>query len=131
MVFGEDDLADLHSHPVNCTLELGGARFYLCHAAPSKNLYRYLPSESPDTVWQDEEAQVEADFILIGHTHQRFGKPGGQKTYVNPGSRGQPKGVEPVACYTLWEDGHVEIRRISYSYARRWLKSTARLWRRT
>ena len=55
------------------------------------NLYRYLPYESPDTVWQDEVARVDADFILIGHTHQQFVKPVGQKTFVNPGSPGAAK----------------------------------------
>ena len=115
-VLGEDDLAYLRSFPVNRTLELGGARFYLCHAAPSNNLYRYLPYDSPDAVWQDEAARVDADFILIGHTHQQFVKPIGQKIFVNPGSLGQPKGVGPVACYAIWEDGQVELKRIPYPY---------------
>jgi putative phosphoesterase len=115
-VLGEDDLAYLRNLPVNHTLELGGARFYLCHAAPSIHLYRYLPYDSANTVWQDEAARVDADFILIGHTHQQFVKPVGQKTFVNPGSLGQPKGVGPVACYAIWEDGRVELKRIPYPF---------------
>lgn len=115
-VLGAEDLAYLRSLPVNRTLELGGARWYLCHAAPSNNLYRYLPHDSPESVWQEEAARVEADFILIGHTHQQFVKPVGQKTFVNPGSLGQPKGVGPVACYAVWEDGQVELKRIPYPY---------------
>lgn len=115
-VLGERDLAYLRSLPVNRTLELGGARFYLCHAAPSNNLYRYLPYDSPDTVWQEEAARVDADVILIGHTHQQFMRPVGQQTFVNPGSLGQPKGVGPVACYAVWEDGHVDLKRIPYPY---------------
>jgi protein phosphatase len=115
-VLSADDLTYLRHLPVNRILELGGAHFYLCHAAPSNNLYRYLPYDSPDAAWHDEAARVEADFILIGHTHQQFVKPVGQKTFVNPGSLGQPKGVGPVACYAIWEDGQVELKRIPYPY---------------
>jgi putative phosphoesterase len=115
-VLPEEDLAYLRSLPVNRTLELGGARFYLCHAAPSNNLYRYLPLESPEAVWAEEAGRVEADFILIGHTHQQFVRPVGRKTFLNPGSLGQPKGVGPVACYAIWEDGHIELKRLPYAY---------------
>jgi putative phosphoesterase len=115
-VLDEDHLSYLRKLPVNRTLELGGARFFLCHAAPSNNLYRYLPCDSPDAVWQEEAAQVNAEFILIGHTHQQFVKAVGQKIFVNPGSLGQPKGVGPVACYAIWEDGQVELKRMPYPY---------------
>jgi putative phosphoesterase len=115
-VLDEDHLSYLRRLPVNLTQVLGGARFYLCHAAPSNNLYRYLPYDSPDTVWQDEAARVQADFILIGHTHQQFVKQVGQKTFMNPGSLGQPKGVGPVACYAIWEDGQVELKRMPYPF---------------
>ena len=63
-----------------------------------------------------DEACRQADFILIGHAHQQFVKQVGQKTFVNPGSLGQSKGVGPVACYAIWEDGQVELKRIPYSF---------------
>lgn len=112
----EEELAYLEGLPVNRILELGGARFYLCHATPSDNLFRYLPQNSPEAVWQEEAARVESDFILIGHTHQQFVRPVGPKTFVNPGSLGQPKGVGPLACYAVWEDGQIELKRIPYPY---------------
>jgi protein phosphatase len=115
-VLNEEDVVYLRGLPVNRTLELGGARLYLCHAAPSDNLYRYLPPDSPQAAWEKEAARVEADFILIGHTHQQFVKVVGQKTFVNPGSLGQPKGVGPVACYAIWEDGRVDLKRMPYPF---------------
>jgi hypothetical protein len=62
---------------------------------------------------------VQADFILIGHTRQQFVKRVGQKTVVNPGSLRQPKSLGPVACYAIWEDGQVELKRIPYPCKRR------------
>ena len=67
-------------------------------------------------MWEEEAARVDADFILIGHTHQQFVKPVDQKTFVNPGSLGQPKGVGPVACYAIWEDGRVDLKRVPYPF---------------
>jgi protein phosphatase len=115
-VLDEDDAVYLRNLPVNRTLELGGARFYLCHAAPSDNLYRYLPPDSPQVVWEEEAARVEADFMLLGHTHQQLVKVVGPKIFVNPGSLGQPKGVGPMACYAIWEDGRVDLKRVPYPF---------------
>lgn len=112
----EEELAYLRDLPVDQTLELGGARFHLCHAAPSNPLFRYLPYDFPERIWQEEAARVEADFILIGHTHQQLVRTVGPKTFVNPGSLGQPKGVGPLACYAIWEDGQIELKRIPYPY---------------
>ena len=35
-------------------------------------------------------------------------------TIINPGSVGQPRDGSPLASYALWEDGHVEIKRVEY-----------------
>lgn len=53
---------------------------------------------------------VEADFVLVGHTHLplhlRF-----QRTQVlNPGSVGQPKDGDPRAAYAVIEDGEARTR---------------------
>jgi diadenosine tetraphosphatase ApaH/serine/threonine PP2A family protein phosphatase len=38
----------------------------------------------------------------------------GRTTIVNPGSVGQPKNGDPRACYALWRDGEIELRRVTY-----------------
>jgi hypothetical protein len=40
-----------------------------------------------------------------------------QQTLINPGSIGQPKTGTPDACYAIWEDGRLELRRYAYPVA--------------
>ncbi len=93
-----------------------GKRFMLCHAVPSDPLYGYCPQDSAR--WQHEVENIQADYLLVGHTHTPFVKRVGQTTVVNPGSLGQPKTGKPDACYAVWQDGHFELRQFPYALER-------------
>jgi predicted phosphodiesterase len=73
-----------------------------------------LPPDSPDYVWQEELEGIDADFVLLGHTHISMIKKVGKTTVINPGSVGQSKDVPAVASYAVWNDGEVEIKRVAY-----------------
>jgi putative phosphoesterase len=49
-----------------------------------------------------------------GHTHVPVVKRWGDRTYVNPGSVGQPRDGDPRAAYALVESDRVELRRVPY-----------------
>jgi protein phosphatase len=87
-------------------------RFYICHAVPSSPLFGYCEAESPR--WLTEVEGINADIVLVGHTHVPSGQSFGSRNVVNPGSLGQPKTGSPQARYAIWEDGKIELR--SYSY---------------
>jgi protein phosphatase len=89
-----------------------GTRFYLCHAIPSDPLFGYCQADSPR--WHTEVEGVDADVVLVGHTHTPFVLPLGSRQVVNPGSLGQPKTGSPQARYAVWEDGKIELK--SYAY---------------
>lgn len=93
--------------PLTARFELGGAHFLALHAAPSDPLYRYLPPETDDATWEQELAEVEADWLLFGHTHRRFLRRFGRRSVLNPGSLGQPRDRVPFASYAIWDDGDV------------------------
>ena len=70
---------------------------------------------APDSpAWTQESASVDADIILVGHTHLPFVKRFGARTVVNPGSLGQPKDGGPDASYAVWQDGEVMLRKVAY-----------------
>jgi putative phosphoesterase len=102
----------LRSFPLRVEALRGGTRFFLCHATPSDPLYEYRKAESDR--WSGDCAPLGADVILVGHTHTPFIRSVDRKTVVNPGSLGQPKTGTPDACYAVWEDGQVNLRRYSY-----------------
>ena len=49
-----------------------------------------------------------------GHTHLPVVRRWADRTYVNPGSVGQPRDGDPRAAYALVEGERVELRRVGY-----------------
>ncbi|MGO8718326.1 MAG: metallophosphoesterase family protein [Acidobacteriaceae bacterium] len=98
--------------PIQGELTIEKTRFYLVHATPSDPLYGYRAASSER--WTEEVEWVDADVILTGHTHIPFARQIGAKQLVNPGSLGQPKTGNPEACYVVWHDGTVTLKRYAY-----------------
>ncbi len=98
--------------PVRAMLTLENTHFLLVHATPRDPLDEYAPCD-PE-VWARRLERVQADVICVGHTHQPYVLPVGDKLVINPGSVGQPRDGDPRACYAVWDDGQVELKRVSY-----------------
>ncbi|HZU45062.1 MAG TPA: metallophosphoesterase family protein [Terriglobales bacterium] len=99
--------------PLQLELQVDQTRFWLCHAVPSDPLFGYAPGDSPR--WREECERLPADILLVGHTHTPFLKKFGHCLVVNPGSLGQPNNRSGLACYAVWQDGHVSLRQTAYS----------------
>jgi protein phosphatase len=108
----EEDKHFLRDLPLTASVERDQRRFFLCHATPSDPLFAYCPPDS--RAWVDEIAAVDADVILVGHTHLPFVRRIGNRTVVNPGSLGQPKDGGPDASYAVWQDGEFTLRKMKY-----------------
>jgi protein phosphatase len=106
----------LRDLPLKRVLERDDRKFYLCHAIPSNPLYGYCPEESD--LWPKELELVDAEFLLVGHTHTPFIRNIGTKTIMNPGSLGQPKTGKADACYAVWENGQFELKQFAYPVER-------------
>lgn len=104
----------LHDLPAHEEFERDTKRVYCCHAKPTNPLYGYCPVDSPE--WESELKPIEADVVLVGHTHTPFVRHYGSKTLVNPGSLGQPKTGNPDACYAVWQDGKIELKSYHYPF---------------
>jgi len=100
--------------PIRLALERGGTRFFLCHARPSDPLYGYCPEDSDQ--WELELKNLNTDILLVGHTHTPFVRQIGRQIVANPGSLGQPKTKtgKAEACYAVWQDGRLELKRFAY-----------------
>jgi putative phosphoesterase len=110
-----DQTTYLGALPLTAVLQVSGQKFFSVHASPREHLYRYtLTPEAPEEFLRDEVADVEADFVLLGHTHYPMIRRVGAKTIINPGSAGQPRDGDPRASYAVIEDGVPELRRAAY-----------------
>ncbi len=114
-VLNEDEMAYLERLPLSVVRQQGSHTFYLCHATPSDPLFGY--KDPDDRTWQEEVKSTSADVVIVGHTHVPFIHEFEQQRLINPGSVGQPKTGTPDACYGIWEDGQLELRRYPYPVA--------------
>jgi predicted phosphodiesterase len=87
---------------------VNSTRFYLVHACPTGPLFGYCPEQSDRG--QEEVLRIDADVLVVSHTHTPFVRKIGETTILNPGSLGQPKIGRPLACYAVWEDGRISLK---------------------
>lgn len=98
--------------PVTQTLDLDGKRFFLVHATPRDPMDEYLGADAAG--WKTRLANIEADFVCVGHTHIPLDLQLDDKRLINPGSVGQPRDGDPRAAYAVIENGRVEFKRQTY-----------------
>ena len=113
------DVAWLARWPLRLLWEVGGTRFAVVHATPRDPLYDYrLRPDAPDDLVREVAAGIDADVLVVGHTHWPLLRTHGPLQIVNPGSVGQPLDGDPRAAYAIWEDGEVRLRRTPYPVER-------------
>ncbi|GAB62964.1 MAG: metallophosphoesterase [Candidatus Jettenia sp.] len=101
--------------PITLHREAEGKLFLLVHGSPSGDIYKYLKPDISDEELEDKIKGIHADVIFIGHTHLPMIRRIKDIVIVNPGSVGQPRDGVPEASYAVWEDGHIEIKRVQYN----------------
>jgi putative phosphoesterase len=106
------DLDYLKALPIYRETQVGQTKFYQVHAMPTNPLFGYCPENSPS--WSEQVSCIDADVLVVGHTHTPFVRKVGKTTIVNPGSLGQPKTGRTLACYAVWEDGKILLHEYEY-----------------
>jgi putative phosphoesterase len=114
-LLSREDKEYLRGLPITEHLEMAGAAFHLAHASPTGDLYDYhIVPDAPEAALAEAMEGIEADFILLGHTHLPLLRTIGATTIVNPGSVGQPRHGDSRASYAIWDDGEVKFYRGIY-----------------
>ena len=98
--------------PVTRKVTLDDKRFFLVHATPRDPFDEYLREDK--AAWEARLKGIDADFVLVGHTHIPFTLQLDGPMVINPGSIGQPRDGDPRAAYAIIENGKVELRRVKY-----------------
>jgi putative phosphoesterase len=108
----ESDRRFLAQLPVTKFLTLDGRRIMMVHATPRDPLDEYAPPDSG--FWKRQLASIDADIVLVGHTHFPYELRIGNTCVVNPGSVGLPRDGNWRASYAVLEDGKLSFRRVEY-----------------
>ena len=70
--------------------------------------------DSPEGVFAGLAAQFPERWIFVGHSHIQFRRFKNGKTIVNPGSVGQPRLGQSLACYAVLEDGVLRMKAVPF-----------------
>ena len=112
----DDALVDwLRSQPETLEMDLAGKRLLMVHATPWTRDYVY-----PGSREMKRFAEVDADFVLGGHTHSLFSGRFGRALVVNPGSTGEGRdlGEGPKLTCAVLDTVTDEVRLLSFPEVR-------------
>jgi len=98
----EDDVMFLQTLPDNREFERGGISFYMAHGSPRDNVFEYVFPWSSDSLFETLAEMVDAEVIVMGHTHVPMEKKASGKIFLNPGSVGQPRDGIPKASFMVF-----------------------------
>ncbi|MGR3294730.1 MAG: metallophosphoesterase family protein [Candidatus Bathyanammoxibius sp.] len=113
-VLDEAEKQFLRDLPLVERVNVNGCRFLLSHGSPKGNNCTFLPPDTTDKVLAREIEGVDADLVLIGHTHMPMQRKLNNTVIINPGSVGFPSGYSPKASYVVWNDGDIEFKKVDY-----------------
>jgi len=107
----------LRKLPEHMNLELGGKRVYVVHGSPKDPLFEYVFPDISNRVLAELTRDIEADVVVLAHTHVPMLRKVMGKLIVNPGGVGQPRDRDPRASYvvlTLGKEIEARFERVEY-----------------
>lgn len=122
-IISEENLDYVKSLPELLNLGINNKKVLIVHGSPWDQLEERIYPDYPNF---SKFSEVDADVIILGHTHYPMIKKINNKIVVNPGSCGQPRDYN-LLSYVLWntENNTFENKRISWDIEK--FKKEARL----
>jgi len=116
-ILARDDAIRLSQLPLTNYYETGGAKFFVTHGTPTNPLSGQLnPATCNESDLHTMFDSIDADVIVLGHTHLPAIRVFGKKIIINPGSLGQPRYGVPDATFAVWDDGRIQIHHLHYDH---------------
>jgi putative phosphoesterase len=97
--------------PTNIVVDLGTHRLQMFHGSPwDDEAGRVTPYLYPQDKRQfDRLAEVQADVIVLGHTHVPYAQQLGKTLVVNPGSCSEPRDGTDTPCCAAIDSQTLEV----------------------
>ncbi|KKH50143.1 metallophosphoesterase [Methanosarcina sp. 1.H.A.2.2] len=118
-VLDDSRMEYLQKLPLVIKEEINGKKLFLTHASP-RSMFEYIKPETPDedilAMIADPMEPVDAEFLVVGHSHIPMNRKLEDLTIINPGSVGQPRDGDTRAGCAVFdtETGDVEFFRLEY-----------------
>ena len=97
----------------NLDIKIDNLRIKMYHGSPWNKFEEYI---FPNYQSFEKFKEIDADLIILGHTHWPMIKKIGEKIIINPGSCGQPRDYDPRASFTILDTKtrNISIKRVDY-----------------
>jgi putative phosphoesterase len=118
-ILDQSQMDYLQKLPLFIREEIDGKKLFLTHASP-RSMFEYIKPETQDeaimAMLADPMEPVDAEFLVVGHSHIPMNRKLGALTIINPGSVGQPRDGDTRAGCAVFdtETGEVEFLRLDY-----------------
>lgn len=83
-----DDLAYMAAQPDRIETAIDGKRLLMVHGSPFDPPFEYL---YPNSATLSRIADIDADYVILGHTHYQMAERIGRALVINPGSAGEAR----------------------------------------
>lgn len=83
-----DALAYMASQPSSIETVVGGKRLLMVHGSPYEPHNEYI---YPNSASLSRFAELETDYVVLGHTHYQMAQRVGRALVINPGSAGEAR----------------------------------------
>ena len=84
----EADLAYMAAQPHRIETVVGGRKLLMVHGSPFEPHNEYIYPNSPSV---SRFSEIDADYIILGHTHYQMAERVGRALVINPGSAGEAR----------------------------------------
>ncbi len=84
----EDELAYMAAQPSSIETRINGMSLVMVHGSPFEPHNEYIYPNSPSL---SRFAEIDADYIILGHTHYQMAERVGRALVINPGSAGEAR----------------------------------------
>ncbi len=116
-LLSKEDLEFIKKFNESYAIESGENEYNLYHGSPWDHLYGYVYPWMGDSLKTSGIlGNDDGDFFIVGHSHYQFLITKGGKTFINPGSIGQPRDIKGLASYLILdtEDDSKIFKRVRY-----------------
>ncbi|WP_269849189.1 metallophosphoesterase family protein [Methanosarcina horonobensis] len=118
-VLNELHMEYLKKLPLLIREEIDGKKLYFTHASP-RSMFEYIKPETPDeeikSMIDEATEPVEAEFLVVGHSHIPMNRKFSDLTIINPGSVGQPRDGDIRAGCAVFDTGNGEVEQLRLNY---------------
>jgi putative phosphoesterase len=83
-----DELAYMASRPYRLETTVGGKKLVMVHGSPFEPHNEYIYPNSPSIA---KLGSIDADYVILGHTHYQMAERVGRVLVINPGSAGEAR----------------------------------------